>query len=170
VVRFAAAIVESERRDVGIDWHGHRDRDMGTINSLAALEAGASRVHGTMLGIGERVGQHADGSADGQPRLMGWIERDLTHSTIWCRRCPRRRASRFPTTTRSFGRDAFRTQLAYTLPLSSRRSTRTTPSLADTVYSGVPAADVGQRAADRDRTDVRPIERRLLARTPGHRR
>ena len=27
--------------EVGIDWHGHRDRDMGTINSLAALEAGA---------------------------------------------------------------------------------------------------------------------------------
>ena len=27
--------------DIGIDWHGHSDRDMGTINSLAALEAGA---------------------------------------------------------------------------------------------------------------------------------
>jgi len=52
VVTFAKQIVEEAGGGVGIDWHGHRDRDMGTINSLAALEAGASRVHGTMLGLG----------------------------------------------------------------------------------------------------------------------
>ena len=41
---------------IGIDWHGHRDRDLAIINSIAALEAGASRVHAAALGIGERVG------------------------------------------------------------------------------------------------------------------
>ena len=42
--------------DLGIDWHGHRDRGLDLANTLAAIEAGASRVHGTALGIGERVG------------------------------------------------------------------------------------------------------------------
>ena len=41
---------------VGIDWHGHRDRGLDLANTLAALEAGATRVHGTALGVGERVG------------------------------------------------------------------------------------------------------------------
>jgi 2-isopropylmalate synthase len=41
---------------VGIDWHGHRDRGLDVANTIAALEAGATRVHGTALGVGERVG------------------------------------------------------------------------------------------------------------------
>ena len=64
---------------VGIDWHGHRDRDMGTINSIAAIEAGATRVHGTMLGLGERVGNTPMDLLMVNLVLMGWIERDLTH-------------------------------------------------------------------------------------------
>src|SRR6266705_1436486 len=45
-----------KKNDVKIDWHGHRDRGMGLINCLAAIEAGVDRVHATALGIGERVG------------------------------------------------------------------------------------------------------------------
>src|SRR4029079_10288862 len=41
---------------VGIDWHGHNDRGLALENALWALEFGADRVHGTALGIGERVG------------------------------------------------------------------------------------------------------------------
>ena len=39
--------------EVGIDWHGHRDRGMGLANCLAAYRAGATRVHGSALGIGD---------------------------------------------------------------------------------------------------------------------
>jgi 2-isopropylmalate synthase len=42
--------------NVGLDWHGHNDRGLSLTNSLVALEAGADRVHGCALGIGERVG------------------------------------------------------------------------------------------------------------------
>ena len=56
VVRFVAQVIADTGADVGIDWHGHRDRDLAIINSIAALEAGATRVHGAALGIGERVG------------------------------------------------------------------------------------------------------------------
>ena len=42
--------------NVGIDWHGHNDRGLGVTNTIIALEYGADRAHGTILGIGERVG------------------------------------------------------------------------------------------------------------------
>ena len=38
VVRFVAQVVEECGGGVGIDWHGHRDRDFAVTNSLAALE------------------------------------------------------------------------------------------------------------------------------------
>ena len=44
---------------VKIDWHGHNDRGLGLVNGLIAIEHGADRVHGTALGIGERVGNTA---------------------------------------------------------------------------------------------------------------
>ena len=56
VVRYVTRIVEECGGGVGIDWHGHRDRDLAVENSLAALEAGATRLHGAAIGIGERVG------------------------------------------------------------------------------------------------------------------
>ncbi|MCH7775178.1 MAG: 2-isopropylmalate synthase, partial [Gemmatimonadetes bacterium] len=49
-------IVIPSGEDVKLDWHGHRDRGLGVINCLAAIEAGVDRVHATALGVGERVG------------------------------------------------------------------------------------------------------------------
>src|SRR5437899_1150644 len=45
-------------KDVKVDWHGHRDRGMGLINCLAAIEAGVDRVHATALGVGDWLGTH----------------------------------------------------------------------------------------------------------------
>jgi 2-isopropylmalate synthase len=42
--------------DVGIDFHGHDDLRCAVPNSIAAYRAGADRVHGTILGVGERAG------------------------------------------------------------------------------------------------------------------
>jgi 2-isopropylmalate synthase len=44
---------------VELDWHGHEDRGLGLANALAAARAGVERVHGTALGVGERVGNVA---------------------------------------------------------------------------------------------------------------
>ena len=57
LIRFVQdEIVTPSGEPVKIDWHGHRDRGLGVANCLAAIEAGVDRVHGTALGIGERVG------------------------------------------------------------------------------------------------------------------
>jgi 2-isopropylmalate synthase len=39
-----------------VGFHGHNDGDLATANSLAAVEAGAEQVQGTINGIGERCG------------------------------------------------------------------------------------------------------------------
>ncbi len=57
LVRFVKnEIIAPSGETVKLDWHGHRDRGFGLANCFAAIEAGADRVHGTALGIGERVG------------------------------------------------------------------------------------------------------------------
>ena len=66
------------RRRGRIDWHGHRDRDFAIINTLAALEAGATRLHGAAIGIGERVGNTPMELLLVNLVLMGYLERDLS--------------------------------------------------------------------------------------------
>ncbi len=56
VVRFVKNIIEEQGGNIRLDWHGHQDRGLGVINSIAAIQAGADQVHGSALGIGERVG------------------------------------------------------------------------------------------------------------------
>ena len=78
LVGFVKSIVDEMKVDVGIDWHGHRDRGMGLMNALAALEAGATRVHATALGIGERTGNVEMDLLLVNLRLLGLIENDLS--------------------------------------------------------------------------------------------
>ena len=144
VVRFVKQIIADMNADVGIDWHGHRDRDMGTINSLAALEAGASRVHGTMLGIGERVGNTPMDLLMVNLVLMGWIERDLTHLNDLVQAVSEATGEPIPDNYPVFGRDAFRTATGVHAAAVVQAFHKNDPDLADTVYSGVPARLVGR--------------------------
>jgi 2-isopropylmalate synthase len=52
VVRFVRELADRHDKTLGVDWHGHRDRGFGVANCLAAIEAGADRIHGTALGVG----------------------------------------------------------------------------------------------------------------------
>jgi 2-isopropylmalate synthase len=144
VVRFAKRVADASGADVGIDWHGHRDRDMGTINSLAALEAGASRVHGTMLGIGERVGNTPMDLLMVNLVLMGWIERDLTHLNDLVQVVSDATGEPIPDNYPVFGRDAFRTATGVHAAAVVKAFNKNDLELADAVYSGVPARLVGR--------------------------
>ena len=46
----------SDIKGVQYDFHGHNDMGMAPANSLAALESGATIIHTTVNGLGERVG------------------------------------------------------------------------------------------------------------------
>ena len=78
LVRFVRSLVDRLNPEVKVDWHGHQDRALGIINSIAALEAGADRVHGSAAGIGERVGNTPIDLLMVNLKLMGWIDNDLT--------------------------------------------------------------------------------------------
>jgi len=146
VVRFARRVIDQAgARHVGIDWHGHRDRDMGTINCLAALEAGASRVHGTIMGLGERVGNTPLDLLMVNLVLMGWLKRDLSRLNELVHVVSEATGEPIPDNYPVFGRDAFRTATGVHAAAVIKAFHKQDPVLTDAVYSGVPAQLVGRR-------------------------
>jgi 2-isopropylmalate synthase len=144
VVRFVAQVVEECGGAVGIDWHGHRDRDLAVINSLAALEAGASRLHGAAIGIGERVGNTPMDVLLVNLVLMGYLERDLSALVEYCEYVSRVTGVPIPPNYPVVGRDAFRTATGVHAAAVIKAFRRKDVELVDAVYSGVPARLVGR--------------------------
>jgi 2-isopropylmalate synthase len=144
VVRFVAQVVEECGGGVGIDWHGHRDRDFAVVNSLAALEAGATRLHGTAVGIGERVGNTPMDMLLVNLVLMGYIERDLSSLVEYCEYVARVTGVPLPPNYPVVGRDAFRTATGVHAAAVIKAYRKKDTALVDAVYSGVPASLVGR--------------------------
>ncbi len=144
VVRFVAQVIKDAGADVGIDWHGHRDRDLAVINSIAALDAGASRVHGAALGIGERVGNTPMDLLLVNLVLMGYIERDLHHLEEYCHAVSEACGVPIPDNYPVIGRDAFRTATGVHAAAVVKAWKKGDRELMDSVYSGIPASLVGR--------------------------
>jgi len=142
VVRFIREVVGDE---VKIDWHGHKDRGLSVANSLAAAEAGADRLHGTILGIGERVGNTPLDLLLVNLQLLGWIDRDLSTLAETCRYVSDATGVPLPDNYPVVGRDAFRTGTGVHAAAIIKARAKGDDWLADLVYSGVPAALVGRR-------------------------
>ncbi|HWW60883.1 MAG TPA: 2-isopropylmalate synthase, partial [Thermoanaerobaculia bacterium] len=143
VIRFARGIVERTNPDVKIDWHGHNDRALGVINSIAALEAGADRVHGAAAGIGERVGNTPIDHLMVNLKLMGWITNDLTKLREYVEFVSRVTKVPIADNYPVFGRDAFRTGTGVHAAAIIKAKKKGSEWLADRVYSGVPAGMFG---------------------------
>ncbi|MBT9588286.1 GNAT family N-acetyltransferase [bacterium] len=56
LVGFVTDLARRHGYQIRVDWHGSNDRGLAVGNCLAAIEAGAQRVHATALGVGERAG------------------------------------------------------------------------------------------------------------------
>ena len=144
VVRFVAQVVEECGGGVGIDWHGHRDRDLAVVNSIAALDAGATRVHGAAIGIGERVGNTPMDMLLVNLVLMGYIERDLSALVEYCELVSEVTGVSIPPNYPVVGRDAFRTATGVHAAAVIKAFRKKDLALVDAVYSGVPASLVGR--------------------------
>lgn len=136
-------IVDRENPEVGIDWHGHRDRGLGLVNTLAALEAGATRVHATALGVGERAGNTEMDLLLVNLRLLGLIDNDLTALSDYCRLASKAIGIPFPNNYPIFGSDAFETGTGVHAAAVIKAFKKNDTWLANRVYSGVPADLVG---------------------------
>jgi isopropylmalate/homocitrate/citramalate synthase len=144
VVRFIRSVVEECGSDVGIDWHGHRDRDFAVVNTLAALDAGATRLHGAAIGIGERVGNTPMDTLLVNLVLMGYIERDLSALGEYCQAVSDATGVPIPANYPVVGRDAFRTATGVHAAAVIKAFRKNDTALVDAVYSGVPASMVGR--------------------------
>lgn len=145
VIRFVRRIIEEQGEPVRLDWHGHQDRGLGVINSIAAVEAGADQVHGTALGIGERVGNTPMDQLLVNFKLMGWIENDLSRLRDYCETAAEACNWTIPRNYPVFGRDAFRTATGVHAAAVIKSYKKGDSELADAVYSGVPAGLFGLR-------------------------
>ncbi len=130
--------------DVGIDWHGHRDRGMATACALAAVEAGADRVQATALGIGERSGNTSMEQVMVNLQLLGYARRDLTHLSDYCRQAAEMCGIDLPVNQPIVGADAFRTATGVHAAAIAKAMEMGNQWLIDHVYSSVPASVIGR--------------------------
>ncbi|MDT7806469.1 MAG: hypothetical protein QOJ70_282 [Acidobacteriota bacterium] len=145
VVRFVKRIIEEQGEQVRLDWHGHQDRGLGVINSIAAIEGGADQVHGSALGVGERVGNTPMDQLLVNLKLMGWIDNDLSRLRDYCDKAAESCGWTIPLNYPVFGRDAFRTATGVHAAAVIKSFRKGDTELADLIYSGVPAGLFGMR-------------------------
>jgi 2-isopropylmalate synthase len=130
---------------VKVDWHGHNDRGLGVVNAIFAAEYGADRIHGTALGIGERVGNAALDQILMNLKLLGELpDHDLSKLLLWCRLAARACHVTIPVNYPLVGGDAFRTATGVHAAAIVKAEAKGHDWLADRIYSGVPAAVFGK--------------------------
>jgi len=146
-------VIAPSGEEVGIDWHGHRDRGLALANALEAITAGATRIHGTALGIGERCGNTEMDLLLVNLKLFGVHDADLTVLPEYCQlaaeACQVPLSHSYPIV----GRDAFRTATGVHAAAIVKAEAKGDAWLADRIYSGVPASVVGRR----QRIDIGPM-------------
>jgi 2-isopropylmalate synthase len=143
LVGFVKELVRELGADVGIDWHGHRDRGLGLINALVASECGASRIHATALGVGERAGNTEMDLLLVNLKLSGRISNDLSALAEYCRLASQAIGVPIPHNYSVFGQDAFETGTGVHAAAVIKAFKKGDAWLADRIYSGVPAGMFG---------------------------
>lgn len=144
LIEFAGEIVAETGADVKIDYHGHRDRNLSVPNSLMALSAGADRVHGCALGIGERVGNTPMEILLTNLKLLGWLDLDLSGLPAYCEAVSRATDTPIPNNSPVIGKDAFETSTGVHAAAVLKAIRSGDSWLANRIYSGVPAEDLGR--------------------------
>ncbi len=144
LVHFVLDIVRATGEDVSVDWHGHEDRGLSVACALAAAEAGASRLHGTALGIGERVGNTPIDLLLVNLELEGASARDLGMLQAYCRTVADATGIAIPDNHPVSGRNAYRTATGTHAAAIAKARGKGTAHLADHMYSSVPAYLVGR--------------------------
>jgi 2-isopropylmalate synthase len=147
LVKFMKEVVEQSGEDVMIDWHGHRDRALSVENAIAAAEAGANRLHGTALGVGERCGNVPMEHMLVNFRLLGVIDNDLSRLPEYCRLVSESCNVPIPCGHPVMGADAYRTSTGVHAAAVIKAIKKNDTWLVNRVYSGVPADWTGRAQA-----------------------
>jgi 2-isopropylmalate synthase len=144
LVAFAQDLVASRGARVPLDWHGHNDRGLGLANALAALEAGVSRVHATVLGVGERVGNVQLELVVLNLALDGRVPLELEPLSRYASRAATLLGWTIPPNHPLLGENAFRTATGVHAA-AIVKAKQHGGALEDLVYAAVPARAVGRK-------------------------
>lgn len=145
LVKWTKNLIEGTGKKVRIDWHGHNDRGMAVANALWAIEAGVDRVHGTALGIGERVGNCSMDQLLVNLKLLGLLpDQDLSKLLLYCQLAGRACGYEIPINYPVVGKDAFRTATGVHAAAILKALRKGDTWLSDRIYSGVPASEFGK--------------------------
>jgi 2-isopropylmalate synthase len=146
IVRYVREVARAHGKpEVQIDWHGHNDRGLSVLNTIAAYEAGADRLHGTALGIGERSGNCPMDQLLVNLKLMGYWpdDRPLTGLKDYVEAVSKATGVPIPMNYPVLGKDAFETGTGVHAAAVIKALKRGDRWLANRVYSGVPADEFG---------------------------
>ncbi|MGW5969536.1 LeuA family protein [Streptomyces sp. NPDC055186] len=129
---------------VDFEWHGHNDRGLALINSLTALELGCSRVHGTVLGVGERAGNASLDQLMVNTHLDEHGRYDLKALRDYCQYASEVLAVDIPQNYPAMGRDVFRTSAGVHASAILKAHEKGDVLVKDSVYAAVPASLLGR--------------------------
>jgi len=145
VTRLRRALAGRGFPDVAVDWHGHNDRGLAVASALAAAQAGADRLHGTALGIGERAGNAAVEQLLVNLCEIGWRSGPLCALPRYCEAAARACQLEITGGQPFIGADVFRTAAGVHAAAIAKAEQQGGTWLAERVYSGIPASLVGRR-------------------------
>jgi len=129
--------------DIGLDWHGHNDRGLALGLCLTAFEEGVDRVHGTCMGLGERVGNAPLDLLMVNLRLLDYRPPGLAEVRAYVECTSAHLGVSIPAAYPVFGGDAFRTATGVHAAAIVKARRWGDGSLADQIYSSVSAAELG---------------------------
>ncbi len=135
------------QKNIRIDWHGHRDRGLSLPNAFAAIDAGADRIHGSGIGIGERCGNTPVDQLLVNLKLNnapGYENRDLSALGDYCKLVSELVKVPIPANYPIFGLDAFRTATGVHAA-AIIKAMKKGEKWANNVYSGVDASEFGMK-------------------------
>jgi isopropylmalate/homocitrate/citramalate synthase len=144
LIRFVRdRVIRPSGTDIGLDWHGHRDRGLAVANCLAAITAGADRIHATALGVGERAGNAEMELLLANLYLLGVSPGNLERLPEYCRTAADALGIEVPARHPVVGADAFRTGTGIHAAALLKAQLAGDHVLADLLYSSLPAAAFG---------------------------
>lgn len=132
---------------VALDWHGHNDRGHALTTALFAMEWGVDRVHGTGLGIGERVGNAPMDLLLLNLHMLGLLDparHDLACLFEYVEKVSESTGVPIHPSYPLSGSDAFRTATGVHAAAIIKAEQKGDRALADKVYSSVPARLFGR--------------------------
>ena len=144
LIRWTQRYFAERDHPMALEWHGHNDRGLALVNSLTALSLGCARVHGTVLGIGERAGNASLDQLVVNRHLDGDHSYDLAALREYCEYAAPVLGVDIPQNYPAMGRDVFKTSAGVHASAILKAHEKGSTALKDSVYAGVPAGLLGR--------------------------